>query len=191
MIHNYHLEVECPLLDSKLKKRLEGLSDGEITINENIYEISEQIEDIQNDKDVNKQSSKKKSKIEGKSKSKLIKSEENTNSPDSEIKKKKPKSQNKKEQMWQAELESDNLFAEIMKSDREIKGSSHFSSVRKPWGKLISFPEPAIEIPVLNITDLILLRDVFRTELVVRIIHTKVSTVKYYNHNCFIIMNVY
>lgn len=178
MIHNYHLEVECPLLDSKLKRILEGFSDEELTNDENIYEAAEQTGDIQIDKEPNNQSSKKKTKSERKEKSKLVKSEGKEKSPDTESKINKPKSSNKYKQSELGELELENLFVEIMKSDREIKGSSHFSSERKPWAKLISFPSPAVEIPVLNLADLILLRDVFRTELVVRIIYTKVSTIK-------------
>lgn len=151
------MELECPLLDSNLK----AWDPDKVKVEENIITDEPVIE-------------KNKIQPKGKLKNRADSKKSITKPVKDKSKGKSSKSKKKSKQHQPQEIsESDKLFNQMIAEDELIPGACGFESDRKEWENVLQFPEPSIEVPVV-VTDLDLLRDVFRTILTIRLIHMKV-----------------
>lgn len=155
------MEISCPLLKPFVPVRdeffIEDINFNKELIDEKVPKVKRGSKQKNKGKNENEDISPKRKSAEGKTK---------------EGKPGKRGSQSKKKQVETVVEESteNKEYDAMLKADHS-DSQPLFVSDRKPWGKIVEFSDPTIEV---TNCDLFTLRNVFRSNVTIRIIHFKV-----------------
>lgn len=155
------MEISCPLLKPYVPVRdeffIEDMNFNKELIDEKVPKVKRGSKQKNKGKNENEDISPKRKSSEGKTK---------------EGKPGKRGSQSKKKKVETVVEESteNKEYDAMLKSDHS-DSQPLFVSDRKPWGKIVEFSDPTIEV---TNCDLFTLRNVFRSNVTIRIVHFKV-----------------
>lgn len=155
------MEISCPLLNPFVPVRdeffIEDINISKETIDEKVPKEKKGSKQKNKGKNENEDTSQRKKSAEGKTK---------------EGRKGKRGSQSKKKKVENVvEDSTENKEYDAMLKTDHSDSKSLFVSDRKPWGKIVEFSDPTIEV---SNCDLFTLRNVFRANLTIRLVHFKV-----------------
>ncbi|XP_075214051.1 uncharacterized protein LOC142320235 [Lycorma delicatula] len=64
------------------------------------------------------------------------------------------------------------MLQDILRNDKQLPGVTKFESDKMPWSDIIVYKEPTIQLFIPN-KNLELLRDTFRSQIIIRVVHVK------------------
>lgn len=164
VLHSYRIEISCPLLKSFVPVRdeffIEDVNFSKEQIDEKVPKVKRGSKHKNKEMNENEDISPRKISEDGKTK-------KGRNG------KRGSQSKNKKVETVIEDSTENKEYDAMLKTDHS-DSQSLIVSDRKPWGKIVEFSDPTIEV---TNCDLFTLRNVFRSNVTIRLVHFKVRLI--------------